>query len=52
MVTVELTPHPRGVECVVTDQLVILDGGDTAGDRERGWGETLAKLPAVVETPN
>jgi hypothetical protein len=28
----------------VTDQLVILDGGDTAGDRERGWGETLDKL--------
>lgn len=52
MVTVELFPHRHGVECVVTDQLVILDGGDTASDRERGWGETLAKLPAVVETPN
>lgn len=50
MVTVEFAPMPTGVECIVTDQLAILDGGDTAADRERGWGETLAKLPAVVET--
>jgi len=32
----------------VTDQLVILDGGDTRDDRERGWGETLEKLPRVL----
>ncbi len=44
MVTVELLPHGDRTEMIVTDQLVILDGGDVAGDRERGWGETLDKL--------
>lgn len=44
MVTVEF--HERGGRTAVrvTDQLVILDGGDTAVARERGWGETLDKL--------
>ena len=32
----------------MTDQVAILDGGDTAKDRERGWGETLDKLPAAI----
>ena len=44
MVTVELVPHGDRTDVVVTDQLVVLDGGDTAADRERGWGETLDKL--------
>lgn len=44
MVTVELVPHGDRTELIVTDQLVILDGGDMAADRERGWGETLDKL--------
>ena len=44
MVTVEFLPRGERTEIVVTDQLVILDGGDTAADRERGWGETLEKL--------
>ena len=44
MVTVQLFPHGETTEVVVTDQLVILDGGDTSSDRERGWGETLDKL--------
>ena len=48
MVTVELSPHGSGCEVRVTDQLAILDGGDTAKGRERGWGETLDKLPAVL----
>ena len=33
---------------MVTDQLVILDGGDTAPEREKGWGETLDKLVLVL----
>jgi len=48
MVTVELSPQGGRCEVRVTDQVAILDGGDTARDRERGWGETLDKLPSVV----
>src|SRR5262249_55746227 len=49
MVTVELIPQTaEACEVRVTDQLAILDGGDTARDRERGWGETLDKLSSVV----
>jgi uncharacterized protein YndB with AHSA1/START domain len=44
MVTVELFDRGRETELTVTDQLVVLDGGDTSADRERGWGETLDKL--------
>ena len=49
MVTVQLVARGPATELIVTDQLVILDGGDTAADRERGWGETLDKLPAALE---
>ncbi len=49
MVTVEIRPTSAGSEIVVTDQIAILDGGDTAKDRERGWGETLDRLPAVLQ---
>jgi uncharacterized protein YndB with AHSA1/START domain len=48
MVTVELLPDGDDCEVRVTDQLAMLDAGDTATDRERGWGETLDKLPAVL----
>jgi len=48
MVTVEIQPRAERVELVVTDQIVILDGGDTARERERGWGETLDKLPPLL----
>lgn len=50
MVTIEINPKGAGSEMIVTDQLAILDGGDTAKDRERGWGETLDKLPAVLRS--
>jgi uncharacterized protein YndB with AHSA1/START domain len=48
MVTVEFLARNGGCEVRVTDQLAILDGGDTAKDRERGWGETLDKLTALL----
>jgi uncharacterized protein YndB with AHSA1/START domain len=48
MVTVLFADRGKRTETTVTDQLVILDGGDTAGDRERGWGETLDKLTALL----
>jgi uncharacterized protein YndB with AHSA1/START domain len=48
MVTVELAPRGERTEVAVTDQIAILDGSDSAGDRERGWGETLDKLPRAL----
>lgn len=48
MVTVELIPDGSRTRMKVTDQIVILDGGDTAAGRERGWGEVLDKLPAEL----
>jgi uncharacterized protein YndB with AHSA1/START domain len=48
MVTVELFPDGARTRVKVTDQCCALDGGDTAADRERGWGETLDKLPAEL----
>jgi uncharacterized protein YndB with AHSA1/START domain len=48
MVTVELVPEGARTRVKVTDQCAALDGGDTAADRERGWGETLDKLPAEL----
>jgi uncharacterized protein YndB with AHSA1/START domain len=51
MVTVELIPRGARCDVRVTDQLAILDGGDTSKDRERGWGETLDKLsPALASS--
>jgi hypothetical protein len=34
----------------VTDQLVILDGGDVPADRERGWEQTLDKLTPFLRS--
>lgn len=48
MITVLFSAAGRHTQLAVTDQLVILDGGDTSGERERGWGETLDKLPLVL----
>ena len=48
MVTVEFASQGQRCDIRVTDQLAILDGSDTAKDRDRGWGETLYKLSAVV----
>jgi uncharacterized protein YndB with AHSA1/START domain len=50
MVTVEFMPDADGTELIVTDQLVILDGGDTAEARKGGWGETLDKLTRFVRS--
>jgi uncharacterized protein YndB with AHSA1/START domain len=48
MVTVLFADRGKRTDTTVTDQLVILDGGDSSGDRERGWGETLDKLTALL----
>jgi uncharacterized protein YndB with AHSA1/START domain len=49
MVTVEFAARGPRTETTVTDQLVVLNDGDGAEGRERGWGETLDKLPAELE---
>ena len=49
MVTVEFAARGPRTETIVTDQIAILYGGDTAADRLRGWGETLDKLVREVE---
>jgi uncharacterized protein YndB with AHSA1/START domain len=51
MVTVELVARGARTDTVVTDQIAILDGGDTAAAREHGWGETLDKLARVLAKP-
>ena len=51
MVTVEFHADGERTELIVTDQMVILDGGDTGADRERGWGETLDKLTPYLRSP-
>jgi uncharacterized protein YndB with AHSA1/START domain len=51
MVTVELVARGARTDTVVTDQIAILDGGDTAAAREHGWGETLDKLARVLAEP-
>ncbi len=48
MVTVEFSPAGAGTHLKVTDQCCSLDGSDTFADRERGWGETLGKLPTEL----
>jgi len=48
MITVLLARVGAGTEVVVTDQVVILDGGDSSGDRERGWGATLDNLTKAL----
>ena len=50
MVTVEFLPQGNGTELIVTDQLVVLDGGDRPEDREQGWGETLDKLAPFLRS--
>jgi uncharacterized protein YndB with AHSA1/START domain len=48
MVTVEFLGDGQTSELRVTEQLVLLNGGDTAEAREVGWGETLDRLPDVL----
>ncbi len=48
MITVLFNHAGRRTDVTVTDQMVILDGGDSRDERERGWGETLDKLPQVL----
>lgn len=48
MVTVEFFASRGGTDLRVTDQVAILDGRDKPEDRDRGWRETLGKLPAEL----
>ncbi len=44
MVTVEIQGRDAGSQLVVTDQMAILDGSDSAAAREEGWEATVDKL--------
>ena len=44
LVTIEFVDVGGTTNILVTDQVAILDGGDTAADREQGWGEVLDRL--------
>jgi uncharacterized protein YndB with AHSA1/START domain len=48
MVTLELYPDGDETMCIVTDQLVMLDGVDFVEERANGWGEVLEKLSTVL----
>jgi uncharacterized protein YndB with AHSA1/START domain len=48
LTTVELLPAGSRTRLVLTEQVAFLDGGDTASERERGWGAMLRKLDAEL----
>ncbi len=48
LVTVEFSETGQQTNLRVTEQMAILDGGDSSEDRETGWGEVLDKL--AIET--
>ena len=44
LTTVEFAADGPRTRMKLTEQIAILDGGDTAEDRQAGWGEALDKL--------
>jgi len=48
LVTIEFSGAGEATDLVATDQIAILSGGDSAAERERGWGETLGRLTLVL----
>ncbi len=44
LTTVELVPDGEGTRLLFTEQVALLDGGDSAKDREQGWQGLLDKL--------
>ncbi len=46
MVTIEFAAIDTGTRVAMTEQIAILDGGDTTEERRRGWGEVFDKLEA------
>ena len=48
LVTVEFSAAGESTTITLTDQVAILDGADTAGERENGWKEVFQKLAGEV----
>ncbi|MGE0623207.1 MAG: SRPBCC domain-containing protein [Pseudomonadales bacterium] len=48
LVTVEFAGVGASTTVILTDQMAILDGADTVGDRKQGWIEVFQKLGAEV----
>ena len=44
LATVELVPEGNGTRLRFTEQIALLDGGDTAAEREAGWRGLLDRL--------
>lgn len=48
LATIELVPEGSGTRLRFTEQIALLDGGDTAAEREAGWRGLLDKLEAEL----
>jgi uncharacterized protein YndB with AHSA1/START domain len=48
MVSVEFSSIDSGTRVLMTEQIAILDGGDTSAEREKGWGEVFDRLEKEV----
>ena len=48
LLTIELAPDGRGTRLILTEQIAILDGGDSAADRREGLEELLGALDAEL----
>ena len=49
LTTAEFAPDGARTRLKLTEQIAILDGGDTTKDREAGWNEALDKLAAELD---
>ena len=47
-ITVEFTDDGSGTSLTITDQIALLDGGDSGEARRSGWSEVLKRLVAEV----
>ena len=48
MVTVEFSSLDSGTRVQMTEQIAILDGGDSSEDRRKGWNEVFDKLELEI----
>ena len=48
MVTVEFSALDSGTRVQMTEQIAILDGGDSSEERRKGWGEVFDKLESEI----
>lgn len=49
LVTVEFQGSDLGTHVVMTEQIAILDGGDSSEERRQGWGEVFDRLVSEIQ---